>query len=116
MLRLDKAFSAWGTPGFVTILKQEIENMDVEYFPLQQGLVNSNYVADTQILRSCVMINSIAEPGNVVSVRAGISNQGVLVGCSCEDDPTPTSENNEYCEIILDIDKLTAAFDITFME
>jgi len=113
MLRLDKAISAWGTPDFVTILKQEIENLDVEYLPLQQGLVNSNYVADTTI---CVMINSIAELENVICVRAGIFYQGVLGGCSCEDDPTPTEENNEYCEVVLDIDKLTATVDITIME
>lgn len=113
MLRLDKTISAWGTPDFAKILKQEMESLDVEYLPLQQGLANSNYVADTPI---SVMINSVAELENVISIRAGIFYQGILGGCSCADDPTPGSENNEYCEIVLDIDKSTATVDITLVE
>jgi hypothetical protein len=32
----------------------------------------------------------------------------MTVGCSCADDPTPDSKNNEYCVVQLDIDKTTA--------
>lgn len=113
MLRLNKALSAWGTPDFAIILKQEIESIGIEHFPLQQGLLHSNYVIDTPI---CALINGIAELENSIRVRAGIFYQGVLGGCSCADDPTPTNENEEYCELSLEIDKSTANVVITIME
>jgi hypothetical protein len=105
MIRLDKALCAWGTPDFEAVLKQEIEQLGVDHLPLQHGLSNGNYVTADPITMA---INSVAEMDNVICVKAGIFYQGVLGGCSCADDPTPTSESNEYCEVRLDIDKTTA--------
>ena len=83
--------------------------MGADHLSLQQGLSNGNYVTDAPIT---VMINSVAEMENVIRVKAGIFYQGVLGGCSCADDPTPTSESNEYCEVQLDIDKTTSETSI----
>lgn len=105
MIRLDKALGAWGAPDFGDILKQEIARLGADHLPLQQGLSNGNYVSDDPIT---VMINSVAEMENVIRIKAGIFYRGVMGGCSCADDPTPTSESNEYCEVQLDIDKATA--------
>jgi hypothetical protein len=105
MIRLGNALSAWGTPGFEAVLKQEIAQLGAEQLPLQQGLSSSNYVADAPIT---VMINSVAEMEKVIRVKAGIFYKGVTGGCSCEGDPTTASENTEYCEVQLDIDKATA--------
>jgi hypothetical protein len=113
MIRLDKALSAWGTPDFRTILKQEIAQLGVEHLPLQQGLANGNYVVAAPIT---VMINSVADMENVIRIKAGIFYQGVMGGCSCADDPTPTSESNEYCEVLLDIDKTTAIAMVALVE
>lgn len=112
MIRLDKALSAWGTPGFGDTLKQEIAHLGADQLPLQQGLSNGNYVVDAPIT---VMINSVAEMENVIRIKAGIFYQGVMGGCSCADDPTPTSESNEYCEVQLDIDKATAATSVALV-
>ena len=106
MIRLDKTLRAWGTSDFADVLKQEIAQLGADYLPLQQGLTMGNYVTADPIT---VMINNITEMENVIRVRAGIFYQGVMGGCSCADDPTPTSESNEYCEVQLDIDKATAA-------
>ena len=106
MIRLGKALNAWRTPGFAAILKQEIAQLNTDQLPLQQGLSTGNYVAAEPIT---VAINSVAELENVIRVNAGIFFKGVIGGCSCAGDPTPTSEINEYCEVQLDIDKLTAA-------
>ncbi|MDO8262044.1 MAG: hypothetical protein Q7T21_02355 [Gallionella sp.] len=106
MIRLEKALSAWGTPDFAAILRQEIAQLGAGQLPLQQGLSTGNYVADEPIT---VAINSVAELDNVIRVKAGIFYMGVIGGCSCADDPAPTSEINEYCEVQLDIDKVTAA-------
>ena len=111
MLRLDNALNAWGTPGFETVLKQEIAQRAGE-LPLQQGLSTGNYVADEPIT---VVINRVAEMEDVIRVQAGIFYKGVIGGCSCADDPTPNSEINEYCEVQLDIDKATAATAVTLV-
>ncbi|MDD2913918.1 MAG: hypothetical protein PHP70_01230 [Gallionella sp.] len=106
MIRLEQALRAWGTADFEAILKREIAQLGSAQLPLQQGLANSNHVADAPLT---VMINSVAEMENVIRVTAGIFYTGVLIGCSCADDPTPPGESHEYCEVQLDIDKATAA-------
>lgn len=105
MIHLDKSLLAWGTPEFKTVLKQEVAQRAGQ-LPLQQGLSTGNYVSDEPIT---VVINSVAEMEDVIRVKAGIFYKGVIGGCSCADDPTPTSEINEYCEVQLDIDGATAA-------
>jgi hypothetical protein len=105
MIQLDQALHAWGTPDFKSVLEQEVARR-ADQLPLQQGLSSGNYVTADPI---SVMIQSVAETEGVIRVKAGIFYQGVLGGCSCADDPTPTSEINEYCEVRLDIDKTTGA-------
>ena len=106
MMQLDEALRAWGTPDFESVLKQEIAQLGADHLPLQQGLSGGNYVTDDPIM---VAINSVTETEKVIRVTAGIFYQGLMGGCSCADDPTPTSESNEYCTVQLDIDKKTAA-------
>lgn len=112
MIRLDKSLRAWGTSGFKDILKQEIAQLGADQLPLQQGLSTGNYVADEPIT---VAINSVVEMEEVIRVKAGIFFKGVIGGCSCTDDPTPTSDINEYCEVQLDIDRNTAAATVTLV-
>jgi hypothetical protein len=112
MLLLDKSLSAWGSPDFKAILKQEIECIDAEQLPLQQGLTIGNYAIADHLT---VMINSISETDDHIHVTAGISYQSVICGCSCMDDPTPVNENNEYCVVRLDIDKYTSATAISLV-
>lgn len=105
MIQLDKSLSLWGTPDFTEVLKQEIARLGQDQLPLQQGLVTCNYVSEAPIT---VAIHNVTEVGNMIRVRAGIFYQGIMGGCSCTDDPTPASDINEYCEVVLDIDKSTA--------
>jgi len=105
MIRLGKVLNAWRTPDFEAVLKQEIAQLGADHLPLQQGLSTGNYVAADPIT---VVILSTAEIENIVRVKAGVFYKGVIGGCSCADDPTQTSEINEYCEVQLDIDKATA--------
>ncbi len=106
MIRLDKSLRAWGGADFEAILKREVETLGADNLPLQQGLSSSSYVAESPIT---MMIHRVAEMENVIRIKAGIFYQGIIGGCSCADDPTPTGENNEYCEVQIDIDKATAA-------
>jgi len=112
VLLLDEALRAWGTPDFAVILKQEIALMGPDRLPLQQGLSTGNYVADEPIT---VAINSVIEKEEVIRVTAGIFFKGVIGGCSCTDDPTPVSDINEYCEVLLNIDKDSAATTLVLL-
>lgn len=104
MLRLPDALKAWGTPDFEAVLKREVAQHAAE-LPLQQGLSISNYVVDAPVT---VMIHSVGETKNAIAVKAGIFYKGIVAGCACEGDPTPTPENTEYCVVLLEMDKTTA--------
>jgi len=112
MIRLENALHAWGSPDFKDTLKQEIESVDAELLPLQQGLSTGNYAISNQIT---VMINSVSEAEHHIRVTMGIFYKSVMGGCSCAGDPTPVNENNEYCEVRLDIDKATAATAVSLL-
>ena len=104
MIQLDRSLQAWGSAEFETILKRELAQQASE-LPLQQGLATGNYVLDAPVT---VVINSVADTGGTIRVMAGVFYQGIIGGCSCADDPTPVDEENEYCELQLDINKSTA--------
>lgn len=105
MPRLSKSLNAWGTPDFAGILKEEIEQLDAAQLPLQQGLSTGSHVLDN---KPGAMIIGISDDAEFIHVHAGIFYSSILAGCSCADDPTPVSENSEYCEVGFDIDKKTA--------
>lgn len=111
-MKLTTALNAWGTLAFETILKHEIEQMDAELLPLQQGLSQSSY---TDGANRSVMILSVTAGAGFIRARAGIFYTGMIPGCSCADDPTPMSELAEYCEVQFDIDKLSAETTVTLL-
>jgi hypothetical protein len=105
MMRLAETLNAWGTPSFEDVFKKEIERIDAGLLPLQQGLSTGNYALDGKF---SVMIIGVSEQAGIIRVKAGIFYSGIIAGCSCADDPTPVSEESEYCVVQLDIDKQTA--------
>ncbi len=113
MIGLPKSLEAWGTPGFRDVLKQEIEQLDAGLLPLQQGLSRSSYVTERPFQ---AMLLGADEAAGSIQVRAGIFYTGVIAGCSCADDPTPVDELNEYCEVLLVIDRHTAEATVSLSE
>ncbi|HJW81908.1 MAG TPA: hypothetical protein VJ396_06645 [Acidiferrobacterales bacterium] len=113
MLRLSKTLSAWGTSVFEDILKGEVEQIDVDQLPLQQGLSTSSHVTDSP---RTVMIIRVADDDGFIHVKAGIFYSGIIAGCSCADDPTPVDEQNEYCEVQIEINKQTAEATVALLE
>lgn len=113
MIRLEKALRAWGTPEFAATFKQEVAQLGDDQLPLQQGLSTGSHATSAPVT---VVVNSVTEMDDVIRVKAGIFYQSVISGCSCEGDPTPISENTEYCEVLLDIDKATAVTAIALVE
>ncbi len=112
VIRLAKTLNAWGTPGFEDILKQELEQLGVNQLPLQQGLTTGSYALDENLK---VLINAVSEEAGFIRIRAGIFYAGIIAGCSCADDPTPVDEQSEYCQVQVDIDKLTAETTVTLL-
>lgn len=112
MIRLTKSLNAWGTPDFEDILKGEIEQMDAEQLPLQQGLSTSSYALDDKLN---VRIIRVSADTSFIRAKVGIFYKGMIPGCSCADDPTPVEEQNEYCEVQLDINKMTAETTVTLL-
>lgn len=110
MIRLSKALTAWGTPEFRDILKQDIEHLDAGQLPLQQGLSTGSYAMGDKF---SVMIIGVTDDDKVIHAKAGVFYGGIIAGCSCADDPTPVDEHHEYCEVQFDIDKITAETTVT---
>lgn len=105
MIRLSQSLRAWGSPEFQDVLKKELEQLDAGQLPLQQGLTTSSHALAGEF---SVMITRVSEMATVICVRAGIFYTGITAGCNCADDPTPVEGQSEYCEVQIDIDKLTA--------
>jgi len=110
---LTKALAAWSSPDFGDVFKRELRGIDASLLPLQEGLSQTSYVCDGAI--EAVILN-IAESENGIRVKAGIFYSGINAGSCCADDPTPVSEQTEYCEMQLEINKSTAETTATLIK
>lgn len=111
-LRLPQVTQAIGTSAFNDVLKMAIEELPRDALPLQQGLRATNYVVDRTI---SAMILAVADGEHAIGAKVGIFYAGIVAGCSCADDPMPINEENEYCELQLEIDKATGATSVTLL-
>lgn len=112
MLQLSKSLHAFGNPDFKEMLKDEIEQIDAKLLPLQQGLSVGGYALYESFN---VMIISVTEHDNSLHVKAGIFYRGVIAGCSCADDPSPTDVTTEYCEVLFEIDRGTGEASVSLV-
>jgi len=112
MIHLPDSVRAWRTPDFEAALKRELAQLDPAALPLQQALSVSSHVAEQPIQ---AMILARDEQDGRIRVKAGIFYSGIIAGCSCTDDPTPMSEQAEYCVVRLDIDLATAEATVTLL-
>lgn len=112
MFKLNKTLDAWQTPRFKDVFKAEIEQLDATLLPLQQALAQGNYAKDSDF---SVMVLSVADEPDSIRAKTGIFYRGMIIGCSCADDPTPIDEHTEYCELQFDINKKTAETTVTLL-
>ncbi len=106
------ALAAWHTPDFQAAMKTEIEHMDADLLPLQQGLSRSSHANPDSV---CPVILAVSETSTHLRVKAGLFYTGIIAGCSCADDPTPIDTITEYCEVLFEIDRETAATTVTLV-
>ena len=99
---LPDSAAAWGSTEFNETLKRELGRTEAASLPLQQALARSSYVSQSP--HTAVVLGA-TEQGGTIHAKVGIFYTGIIAGCSCADDPTPMDEENEYCELLLEIDK-----------
>lgn len=105
MIKLVQSRDTWGTPDFKATLKRELEQLDISQLPLVQGMTQGSVPLEGSVE---AMVLNFSETDDCVYAKVGIFYKSIIAGCSCADDPTPVDEVNEYCEVQIDIDKLTA--------
>ena len=113
MFYLTLSLETWNTDTFSDVLIKELCSIDSDLLPLQQGLTQSNYAIGKNL--SATVLN-VKSDNNYILVKAGLFYTGIIAGCSCADDPTPIDENNEYCEVLLSINKKTAETAVTLID
>ena len=112
MVVLKESARSWGTPAFNDAFKAEVEQLAHEQLPLQQGLSLSSVVSGEPFR---VMVISSREEGDRLRIKAGIFYSGIIAGCSCADDPTPTDVQAEYCDVEFLIDRNTGESAISLL-
>jgi hypothetical protein len=113
VLKLPALLDAWNTDAFRSVLKAELEALGEDNLPLQQGLSQSSRVSDSGYK---VMPISEQDEGDTIKARVGVMYKGIIAGCSCADDPTPVDEINEYCELLVTIDRESATTIFTLIQ
>lgn len=112
MIKLPDVLPAWDSPGFPRVFTTAIQSLDITELPLQQALSHSSYVSNSPI--TVIILHSEATD-HLIRVKSGICYFGIIAGSCCSDDPTPPCEENEYCEVQIDIDRTTAEARITLL-
>lgn len=111
-MKLTHSLHSYNSADFKAVLKKEIQAIDPALLPLQQGLSLSSYVGKTPF---SAVILSVTDEQDSIQVKSGIFYTGIIAGCSCSDDPSPTDEQNEYCELLFVINKMTAMTEVLLL-
>ena len=110
--RLPESLAAWGTPMFEETLKREVGLLTGEILPLQAALTRGSYASDRV---DSVILLSNSESEDSVNIKAGLQYAGIIAGCGCADYPTPDNETVEYCVVLIEISKDSAAVLISLL-
>ncbi|MDH5784334.1 MAG: hypothetical protein OEZ16_01840 [Chromatiales bacterium] len=113
MIKLVQSASQWGSQPFRDTFKHEVEQLRAEQLPLQQGLALSSYVSAEPFK---VMVIDERKEGDNIIVKAGVFYSGIIAGCSCADDPTPTDVQTEYCDLQFLINRVSGETDVTLLQ
>jgi hypothetical protein len=108
-IALPLTLAAWDTPEFRTVFAREVEALDADLLPLQQGLSVTSAVADEPFR---VVLIGAETTTHGLRIRAGVFYAGIVGGCSCADDPTPLESQTEYCVVVFEIDADSGAAQV----
>ena len=109
---LPKTLGALHSPDVESVLKLELEELDARELHLQQGLTRGSHMAADPFR---IVVIGIADDADRVRARVGVFFTGIIAGCSCADDPTPIEGLQEYCELLVEIDKASAEATVSLL-
>jgi len=112
MIKLPLSLHAWSTETFNDIFKKEMADLDARSLPLQQGLQHSSMANGENL--SIIVLKTDDDIDDIL-ITAGLFYTGIIAGCNCADDPTPVDEINEYCEVLVRINKKTALTTVSLI-
>ena len=112
MIYLPRTLAAWNSAEFADTLKLEVSTLNIDSLPLQDALEHSSYVSESGL--NPVVLASWETSGSIY-VKTGIFYAGIVAGSCCADDPSPSCEQPEYCELLFAIDKFDARVEITLL-
>jgi len=112
VIALTQSLAAWDSAEFKQVVKNEIQLLDADLLPLQQGLSHSSVVSNSPF--TAVILNS-SETDEAIQIKTGIFYSGYIAGCNCSDDPSPMDEENEYCELQFTIDKQSGESSVALL-
>ncbi len=73
--------------------------------------VSSHALGDN--VSACIV--AVSELPRSLRAKVGIFFTGIVAGCGCADDPTLVEPQPEYCELLLEIDRASAATTVTLL-
>lgn len=109
---LASVVHAWGTPAWRHVFQSAVAALGAGQLPLQQALAHSSRVGEGAP-HAIILHHEATE--RCLRIKAGIVYTGVTAGCSCADDPTPPAEQQEYCELLFEIERDTGNVTITLL-
>ncbi|MDG6772722.1 hypothetical protein QCB45_00065 [Thiomicrorhabdus sp. ZW0627] len=113
MIQLTDSIKAWNSADFKPRFIAEVQRLDGTKLPLQAGLSLSSYALFDDFK---VVVLNTDEDADSIFVKAGLFYTGIISGCSCADDPTPQDEQNEYCEVMFNIEKNTGFTSVSLID
>ncbi len=111
-VHLPESLRAAGSPEFAEVFRAEAERLSPEILQLRRGLALCSQVAEEPFR---VLVLDVAEGDKTLCVKTGVFFSGIIGGCSCADDPTPNDTRPEYCELLFEIDRASAATTVTLL-
>lgn len=110
MLSLPLSIEALNTDEFKQVLQSELAALGMPHLPLQAGLTQGSIALDDDLQ---VMLLKIDDAQEKIVIRAALFYTSIIAGCSCADDPSPVDKLNEYCEVLIELDRQSANCQIT---
>lgn len=105
MLMLPKTARA-SRDDLESTFKAEIASVPADELPLERGMRRGSVATDNasgEAVSAMVIATEMDE--HVLRLRAGLFFTSVIAGCACTDDPSPMSDEPEYCEVEFEIDR-----------
>ncbi|MDH3327319.1 MAG: hypothetical protein OEM38_11450 [Gammaproteobacteria bacterium] len=112
MIKLTETVNAWEALLFADTLQDEIKKLSVDQLHLQRPLAHGRHV-----IADCmkIVILSTRDDMDYIYAKVGIFYIATISDFQSDDGLTSIEEKNEYCELMFNINKLTAETEVVLL-